>query len=104
MTTKLKISAATANLQPIVKTADEARAAADLSVFPTHDSPALPVSDLENLKILNEEFVIQYAKVHDWVTASGSDDNVAVYARVSAGAKDISNRLDQYLASPLAGC
>jgi hypothetical protein len=97
--TKLKISAVTASLQPIVKTANEARAAADLTIFPSHESPPFPISDLGNLKILNEEFMVQYAKVHDWVTASGSDYNVAEYARESAGAKDISNRLEQYLAT-----
>ena len=97
--TKLKISAATTNLQPVVKTANEVRSSADLTVFPPHESPAFPVADLEKLKILNQEFMVQYAKVHDWVTASGSDYNVAEYARVTAGAKDISNRLDQYLAT-----
>jgi hypothetical protein len=78
---------------------DEVRAAADVTIFPSHESPVFPDSDLENLKILNEEFIVQYAKVHDWVTASGSDYNVAEYARETAGAKDISNRLDQYLAT-----
>jgi hypothetical protein len=96
--TKLKISASTANLQPIVKTPAEARTAANLGIFPTHESPAFPSSDLGNLKILNEEFIVQYAKVHDWVTASGSDYNTAEFARVSSGANDLSNRLDQYLA------
>jgi hypothetical protein len=102
--TKLKISAASANLQPIVKTPDEARAAANLSIFPTHESPAFPFSDLGELKILNEEFIGRYAKLHDWATASGSDYNIAEYERVSSGAKDISDRLDHYLAeTPSSG-
>jgi hypothetical protein len=96
--TKLKLSAATANLQPFVKTADEARSAADMSIFSTHESPPFPFSDLGGLKMLTEEFIVQYAKVHDWVTASGSEYNTEEYARVSSGAKDISDRLDLYLA------
>jgi hypothetical protein len=94
-TTKLRISAATNNLQPIVETADEARSAADLEIFPGHESPPFPSSDLARLRSLVADFQTQFPNVSTWASAN---NNSALYQQVSDGMATISSRLDQYLA------
>jgi hypothetical protein len=95
-TTKLRISAATNNLQPIVETADEARSAADLTIFPGHESPPFPSSDLSRLRSLVVDFQTQFRNVSTW--ASATINYSALYQQVSDGMATISSRLDQYLA------
>jgi hypothetical protein len=97
--TRLRVNAATSNLQPVVETAEEARAAADLSIFPKHESPAFPVDDLSSLKKLVTQFQGKYAKLSVWVHAPGNEDLVAEFDRVEAGSDAMSSRLDQYLES-----
>lgn len=95
-TTKLRISAATNNLQPIVETADEARSAADLTIFPGHESPPFPSADLGRLRSLVAEFQTQFPKVSTW--ASENKNYSALYQQVNDGMAEIASRLDQYLA------
>jgi hypothetical protein len=99
-TTKLRISAATNNLQPIVETADEARSAADLTVFPRHESPPFPSSDLAKLRSLVADFQTQLPSVSAWASANDSNANpyAALYQLASTGMTTISKELDQYLA------
>jgi len=94
-TTKLRISAATNSLQPIVETADEARSAADLTVFPGHESPPFPSSDLAGLRSLVADFQTQFPNVSTWASTNNYS---ALYQQVNDGMAMISNRLDQYLA------
>ena len=93
-TTKLKISAAINNLQPIVETADEARSAADLTIFPGLESPPFPSSDLAKLSAIVADFQTQFQNLSTWASASKYS---ALYQQDSAGIAAISNRLDQYL-------
>jgi hypothetical protein len=99
--TKLKITAATSSLQPLVETANEARSAADLTIFPNHESPPFPLQDLGILKLLVSEFVSQYADLQDWAEAQ-KGQIAQDYEAYSSGANNISTRLDQYLASSAA--
>jgi hypothetical protein len=99
--TKLKITAATSSLQPLVETANEARSAADLTIFPTHESPPFPLQDLGILKLLVSQFVSQYADLQDWAEAQ-KGQVARDYEAYSNGANNISTRLDQYLASSAA--
>jgi hypothetical protein len=95
--TRLRISQLLNQLQPMANSAAEARASADLSIFPTKVVPPFPTSDVVALRGLLSEVQTQYSQIEQWATATGHE---ATYQAESETAVALGSALDKYLIGP----
>jgi hypothetical protein len=94
---KLSITNLLNSLQPVVGSASEAWAAADLTILPHNVAPPFPVAQVASLQTSLAQFTQQYTQLKDW--AAQSPQNSASYATVSAQVSNLSTILGHYLNS-----
>jgi hypothetical protein len=85
-------------LQPIAKSVDEARRAADDSILPQNEIPDFPIGDVVRLRSLLEDFSARFGAFSDW--ANQDPQNKAEFARITRSADSVKNILDGYLTPP----
>ncbi|MBB5344464.1 hypothetical protein [Tunturibacter empetritectus] len=86
------------SLQPIANSANEARAAADLSIFPRQDIPQFPIAEVTQLRGLLQQFASLYTQFSPWASSDSTDTtNSAVFQAANSLAGTLTATLDKYL-------